>query len=103
MDLLELLVEDALPRHPAVADVGVIGVPDKRRGECPKAFVVLAEGTEATPEEISRFAREKLPIYKIPREVVFRLELPKAPTGNVMRRLLKEDGEQDSTRGEGSE
>ncbi|MHC5057258.1 MAG: class I adenylate-forming enzyme family protein [Planctomycetota bacterium] len=85
-------VEDALLRHPAVAEVGVIGVPDKRRGECPKAFVVLAEGEEASPEDILRFARERLPVHKVPRDVEFRDELPKAPTGKVMRRLLKEGG-----------
>jgi len=95
-------VEDVLLRHPAVAEVGVIGVPDKRRGECPKAFVVLAEDSEATADEILRFAREKLPSYKAPREVEFRSELPKAPTGKVMRRLLREAPEGDGRPGEGA-
>ncbi len=82
-------IEDCLSCHEAVADVGVIGVPDARRGESPKAFVVLAEGTVAPADELLRFARERLPAYKVPREIVFRDELPKTPTGKVMRRLLK--------------
>ena len=84
-------VEDCLSRHPDVAEVGVIGVPDERRGESPKAFVVLNEGALATAEDLLRFARERLPVYKLPREVAFREELPKSPTGKVMRRLLRED------------
>jgi long-chain acyl-CoA synthetase len=83
-------IEDCLSRHPAVAEVGVVGVPDERRGEAPKAFVVLAEGAAATAEDLSRFCRERLPLPKVPREIVFRDELPKSPTGKVMRRLLRE-------------
>jgi long-chain acyl-CoA synthetase len=83
-------IEDCLSRHPAVAEVGVVGVPDARRGEAPKAFVVLAEGASATAEDLSRFCRERLPLPKVPREIVFRGELPKSPTGKVMRRLLRD-------------
>ena len=95
-------IEDVLLRHPAVAEVGVIGISDERRGECPKAFVVLAEGEEADARELLRFAREKLPSYKAPREVEFRSELPKAPTGKVMRRLLREAPKEDGLPGEGA-
>lgn len=84
-------VEDCLSRHPAVADVGVIGVYDERRGEAPKAFVVLNEGANVSAEELKAFCRERLPLYKVPRDIVFRKELPKAPTGKVIRRLLKEN------------
>ncbi len=85
-------IEDCLVQHPAVADVGVVGVPDERRGEAPKAFVVLEEGATATAADILGFARERLPAYKVPRAVEFRDELPKAPTGKVLRRLLVEQG-----------
>jgi len=83
-------VEDCLSRHPAVADVGVIGVSDERRGEAPKAFVVLKEGASVSGDELKAFCRERLPLYKVPREIAFRKELPKAPTGKVIRRLLRE-------------
>lgn len=82
-------IEDCLSRHPAVAEAGVVGTPDPSYGEAPRAFVALAEGAQVSAEELSRFCRERLPLYKVPREIVFRPELPKGPTGKVMRRLLE--------------
>jgi len=85
-------VEDALSLHPAVAEVGVAGVPDQRHGEVPKAFVVRREGAAVTGEELIRFARQHLPRYAVPHAVVFCAELPKGPTGKVLRRRLAEEG-----------
>lgn len=83
-------IEDVISRHPAVMEAGVIGVPDERRGEAPKAFVVLEPGHNADASELVSFCREKLPPYKVPKEVAFKESLPKSPTGKVLRKALRE-------------
>lgn len=82
-------VENALLQHPKVFEAGVIGMQDPKRGESVKAFVALAEGQEATADELLEHCRKLLPVYKVPRAVEFRKELPKGPTGKVIRRLLQ--------------
>jgi len=82
-------IEDRLSRHPAVFEVGVTGMKDPTYGEAPKAFVVLAEGEKATADELIAFCREGLAPYKVPKQVVFRPELPKGATGKVLRRKLE--------------
>jgi long-chain acyl-CoA synthetase len=83
-------VEEALYRHPAVAEVGVVGQPDSAYGETVAAFVVLREGNHADAEELREFAKERLADYKVPERFVFLPDLPKGPTGKVHRRSLKE-------------
>ena len=83
-------VEEVLYEHPKVLDAAVVGVRDERCGEHVKAFVVLKDGEEATADEMVAFCKGKLTGYKIPREVVFRKELPKSNVGKVIRRLLRE-------------
>jgi long-chain acyl-CoA synthetase len=83
-------VEEALHRHPAVAEVGVVGQPDAAYGEIVAAFVVLREGCHAEPEELREFAKERLADYKVPERFVFLPDLPKGLTGKVHRRSLKE-------------
>jgi 2-aminobenzoate-CoA ligase len=83
-------IELTLSSHPAVADVGVIGVPDAIRGQIAKAFVVLKPGHSPTSEELLEFCRGKIATYKLPREVTFVNELPRTPTGKLLRRILRQ-------------
>jgi acetyl-CoA synthetase len=86
-------IEEALAAHDAVADAGVIGVPDESRGEVPKAFVVLAEGYEASEDlksTLRRDVRDRLAEYEYPREIEFLDELPKTSSGKVRRTSLEE-------------
>jgi len=84
-------VEEVLFEHPKVADVAVAGVPDPKRGETVKAYIVLKEGETATEEEIKEFCRERMSKYKVPTLVEFRDELPKTMVGKVLRRVLVEE------------
>jgi long-chain acyl-CoA synthetase len=84
-------VEEVLCMHPKVMEAAVIGVPDAKRGEVVKAFVVLKEGATATPDEIRSFCKEKLAPYKVPSHVEFRKELPKTQVGKVLRRTLLDE------------
>ncbi len=85
-------VESALVEHPAVAEAGVIGKPDKERMEIVKAFVALKDGHETSDElkeEIRLFVRNRLAAHAYPREIQFVDSLPKTRSGKIMRRLLK--------------
>ena len=81
-------IEEVLAAHPAVAEVGVAGVPDQAKGEVAKAWVVLRPGQRAGAEELRAFCRERLAPYKVPAIVEFRAELPKSMVGKVLRRAL---------------
>jgi len=83
-------VEHALMSHPAVLDVAVIGIPDDKWGERPKAFVVLRDGHSATPEELIAHVRTKIARYKAPREVDIVVGLPKTSTGKIQKFVLRE-------------
>ena len=85
-------VESALMEHPAVAEAGVIGVPDAVFGEVVKAFVTLRPGYEPTDDlrrELVGFGRKRLGTAVAPREIAFDPDLPKTQSGKIMRRLLK--------------
>jgi long-chain acyl-CoA synthetase len=83
-------IEEVLAGHPAVAEVGVAGVPDPVKGEVVHAWIVLRAGQTATEEELRVFCRAKLAPYKVPAHVEFRTELPKTMVGKVLRRALRE-------------
>ena len=76
--------------HPAVADCGVIGVPDARWGEVGRAVVVLRRGAEATVEDLLSFLDGRIARYKIPRSVRFTGELPRTGTGKILKKRLRE-------------
>lgn len=82
-------VENALFGHPAVGDVAVIGVPDDRWGEAVKAVVVLKPGQKASADELIGFARHRIAGYKLPKTVDFIPELPRNPSGKVLKRELR--------------
>jgi acetyl-CoA synthetase len=85
-------VESALMEHVAVAEAGVIGIPDAVAGQVVKAFVALKTGYEPTDElrlELVGFARKRLGPAVAPREIEFQADLPKTRSGKIMRRLLK--------------
>jgi acyl-CoA synthetase (AMP-forming)/AMP-acid ligase II len=85
-------VENVLAGHPKVADVAVIGVPDPRWGETPLAVVVAADPADPpTPAEIEEFSRERLAAYKRPTRVSVVEELPRNPSGKVLKTRLRED------------
>jgi long-chain acyl-CoA synthetase len=83
-------IEEVISSHPAVAEVGVIGLPDKMRGETVKAWIVLRPGQTATGAELKAFCREKLAPYKVPAKYEFVTELPKTQVGKVLRRVLRQ-------------
>ncbi|RXI98566.1 acetate--CoA ligase [Anaerobacillus alkaliphilus] len=85
-------VESKLVEHPAVAEAGVIGIPDPIRGTIIKAFISLREGYEQSDElkeEITLFVKRELSAHSAPRQIEFRDKLPKTRSGKIMRRVLK--------------
>jgi long-chain acyl-CoA synthetase len=84
-------VEEVLFTHPAVLEAAVAGVPDEKRGEAVKAYVVLKEGMSCSEAEVRDFCKQNLAPYKVPRLVEFRKQLPKSQVGKVLRRLLVEE------------
>ncbi len=82
-------VEDAILKHPGVEDVAVLGRKDASRGEAVVAFVVLKEGESLTDSQLREFLRKQgMMNWKIPRDVIVATELPRSPTGKVLKRVL---------------
>lgn len=82
-------VEGVLMRHPAVQEVGVVGLPHERWGESPCAFIVLRPGSEVTDAELRDFARDRLAHFKVPTAWQFVDELPKTATGKIQKYVLR--------------
>jgi long-chain acyl-CoA synthetase len=84
-------IEEALTKHPAVAEAAVLGKKDPSRGEVVAAFVVMREGQQVKPDELREVCRAHgLPQFKIPRDIIFVSEFPRSPTGKVLKRVLAE-------------
>ena len=84
-------VEGVLYEHPSVMEAAVIGIPHEYRGETVKAFVVLKQGAQATPEELTDHCTRGLAEFKIPTQVVIRESLPKTAVGKILHRVLREE------------
>lgn len=82
-------IEEVLYEHPAVREVAVVGVPDDSLGEEVGAAVALKEGCEASEEELREHAKEQVASYKYPRKIWFVDELPKGPTGKILKREIE--------------
>lgn len=88
-NIYSVQVEEAIASHPAVVECAVIGVPDDEWGETVKGYVVLREGESVTEQDIIEQARKHLASYQKPRSIEFVSELPKAPTGKILKRELR--------------
>ena len=82
-------VERVLYEHDAVVEVAVVGRPDERWGEVPVAYVVLREGATTTPDEFIEHCRGQLARFKVPKAVLFVDELPRNPSGKILKRELR--------------
>ncbi len=83
-------VDGVLMKHPAVLEAATVGIPDEKRGETVKSFVVLKPGETATAEQIIAYCRSNLAAFKVPRAIEFRDSLPKSGILKILRRELRE-------------
>jgi fatty-acyl-CoA synthase len=83
-------VEDLISGHPEVIEATAIGVEDKDFGQRLRAFVVPKDGAALTEDAIKDYVRNHLARYKVPREVIFLAELPRNPTGKILKRELRQ-------------
>jgi fatty-acyl-CoA synthase len=82
-------IEKVIQDHPAVFEVVVIGVPDDKWGEVPKALVVLSPGHQVSEAELIAYVKESLASYKAPKSIEFVSEFPKGGTGKILKQELK--------------
>jgi long-chain acyl-CoA synthetase len=84
-------VEEVLASFPAIQECVVVGIPDLYRGETVRAYIILKDGEHATAEEIITFCKRELAPYKVPKQIIFREELPKSLIGKILRRALRDE------------
>ena len=85
-------IDAVLVAHPAVLEAATVGIPDPKRGETVKSFVVLRPGQRATADELTEYCRHELAAYKVPRSFAFLDELPKSSALKILRRELQHHG-----------
>ena len=90
MNIYPREIEEALFAHPDVVEVCVVGVPDAARGEEVKAYVVPRQDVEVTPDDLQTYCKERMARYKVPKSIEFMDNLPKGPTGKVLKRELRD-------------
>ncbi|MFP4533596.1 MAG: class I adenylate-forming enzyme family protein [Desulfobacterales bacterium] len=83
-------IEDVLLSHPKIGDVAVIGFEDEKWGESIKAVVTIKEGEALTEEELIEWCQGKIGKFKIPKKVVFTDQIPRTPTGKILKRILRD-------------
>jgi len=86
-------IEKVILDHSDVEEVAVIGVPDQVQGAEVKAFIILKDSKKISPEDIVKFCRHTLPVYKTPKYIEFCTNFPKSPTGRILKRLLQKKSE----------
>jgi long-chain acyl-CoA synthetase len=84
-------IDELIYQHSKVKEGISVGIPDPRKGERIKVYIVLKDGETATPEEFIAYFKERLTPYKVPSEVEFRAQLPKSMIGKILRRALREE------------
>jgi long-chain acyl-CoA synthetase len=82
-------IEEVLYEHPAVQEAAVVGVEDEKMGEEVGAAVVLKKGEDVDADELKQYCKENLAAYKYPRKLWFVDELPKGPTGKILKREIE--------------
>jgi fatty-acyl-CoA synthase len=84
-------VEAALLHHPAVMEVGVVGLPHEKWGEAPHAFVVLKPGAQSSPDDLREYCRSRLAHFKVPHSFTFVPDLPRTATGKIQKYVLRKN------------
>ncbi len=90
MTVIPAEIEEALMRHPGVADVAVVGIPDEKWGEAVHAFVILTPGRPVVEAELTAFCHERLAGYKRPKAIHIVPDLPRVGIGKIARRVVRE-------------
>ena len=83
-------IEEELMLHPDIAEASVVGVPDKLRGQCACAYIVLKPGSQMDKKAVRKYLLGRIATYKVPRECVFVESLPKNNTGKILKKALRE-------------